>query len=133
MKTNINISANRIISIIEKIYTKEEKRNVSFCSRCELLAKIEKNNISMLDAMKSNDLEKAQQIAMENANILPIINAPDFAQTKANLRDTEKDFILSVERVFSLCQLPIEELQTLINIILKEAQQIAKLTDEKTE
>ena len=130
MKTNVNTSAKRIISIIKKRYTKEIEKNLSNCSKLEILAKIEKNNILMLDAMKKNDFEKAQKIATENANLLPVVNSIEFSDYKANIKDTEKDFILSVERVLTFTQLPNDEQETLIDIILKEAESIEAQTTE---
>ena len=130
MKTNVNISAKRIISVIEKRYIKETEKNLSSCSRSEILAKIEKNNILMLESMQKNDFETAQKVATENANLLPVVNSLEFSEYKAQIKDTDKDFILSVERVLNITQLPIEELQTLLDIILKEAKQIEKLTNE---
>jgi hypothetical protein len=129
MKTNITYSADRIINIIEKVYTKDVEKNLSSCSKSEILAKIEKNNIAMLDAMKNNDFATAQNVATENANLLPVVNSPEFSEYKAQIKDTEKDFTLIVERVFSLAQLPTEEQQTLLDVILKEAKTIKQQSE----
>lgn len=131
MKTDITLSANRIINVLTKVYKKEVEKNISSCSRLELLAKIEKNNIAMLDAMKNNDFTTAQSVATENANLLPVVNSPEFSEYKAQIKDTEKDFTLIVERVFTIAQLPIEELQTLLDIILKEAKTIKQQTENE--
>ena len=124
MKTNITLSANRIINVLTKVYKKEVEKKISSCSRLELLAKIEKNNISMLDAMNNKDFETATNIATENANILPFVNSEDFSGKKASVKDTEKDFALIVERVLTVEQLPIEELQNILQIVVKEAKNI---------
>lgn len=90
MKTNVTLSANRIINVLTKVYKKE----------------VEKNNIAMLDAMNNKDFETATNIATENANILPFVNSDDFSGKKASVKDTEKDFCdefkLSVYRVRKL-------------------------------
>lgn len=124
MRTNITLSANRIINVLTKVYKKEIEKNISSCSRLELLAKIEKNNILMLDCMQKNDFATAQDIATENANILPFVNSADFSGVKASVKDTEKDFVLTVERVLTVEQLQIEELQNILQIVVKEAQNI---------
>ena len=124
MKTNVTSSANRIINVLTKVYKKEIEKNLSNCSKSEILAKIEKNNISMLYAMKNNDFETAQNVATENANLLPVINSSEFSEYKAKIKDTENDIILTVERVLTVEQLPIEELQSILQIVIKEAQSI---------
>ena len=124
MKTNVTSSANRIIRVLTQVYKKEVEKNLSNCSKSEILAKIEKNNILMLDAMKSNDFETAQNVATENANLLPVVNSSEFSEYKANMKDTEKDIILTVERVLTVEQLPIEELQSILQIVVKEANLI---------
>ena len=124
MKTNVTLSANRIMDVLTKVYIKEVEKNISSCSRLELLAKIEKNNIAMLNAMHSKDFETATNIATENANILPFVNSDDFSGKKSSVKDTEKDFPLIVERVLTVEQLPIEELQSILQIVVKEAQSI---------
>ena len=132
MKTNICTSANRIINVLTKVYKKEVEKNLSNCSKSEILAKIEKNNILMLDAMKNNDFATAQNVATENANLLPVVNSSEFSEYKANIKDTDKDIILSVERILSIEQLPIEELQSILQIVVKEANLILSqfATDE---
>lgn len=130
MKTNVNTSAKRIISVIKKRYIKEVEKSLSNCSKLEILAKIEKNNILMLDAMNNKDFETATKIATENANLLPVVNSVEFSEYKATIKDTEKDVILSVERVLTFTQLPSDEQETLINIILKEAEFIEAQTTE---
>lgn len=124
MKTNICISANRIVNVLTKVYKKEVEKNLSNCSKSEILAKIEKNNILMLDAMKNQDFETAQNVATENSNLLPVVNSAEFSEYKANIKDTDKDIILSVERILSVEQLPIEELQSILQIVVKEANLI---------
>ena len=133
MKTNITTSSNRIINVLTKVYKKEVEKNISNCSRCELLAKIEKNNIAMLNAMTNKDFEKAQQIATENANILPFVNSDGFSGKKSSVKDTDKDFTLIVERVLTVEQLPIEELQSILQIVVKEAQNILQQFPDENE
>ena len=124
MKTNIYTSANRIIDVLTKIYKKEVEKNLSNCSRLEILAKIEKNQILSLDAMRQKDYDKAEEYATENANLLPVVNSAEFSEYKANIKDTDKDIILTVERVLTVEQLPIEELQSILQIVVKEANLI---------
>lgn len=133
MKTNICTSANRIVNVLTKVYKKEVEKNLSNCSKAEILAKIEKNNILMLDAMKNNDFATAQNVATENANLLPVVNSTEFSEYKANIKDTEKDFPLIVERVLTVEQLPIEELQSILQIVVKEANLILSQFETETE
>lgn len=133
MKTNITLSANRIINVLTKVYKKDVEKNLSNCSKSEILAKIEKNNIAMLDAMKNNEFEKAQNIATENSNLLPVINSTEFSEYKAKIKDTDKDFTLIVERVLSVEQLPIEELQSILQIVVKEANLILSQFETENE
>lgn len=133
MKTNICTSANRIINILTKVYKKEVEKNLSNCSKSEILAKIEKNNIQMLDAMKNNEFDKAQKVATENANLLPVVNSAEFSEYKAKIKDTEKDFSLIVERVLTIEQLPIEELQSILQIVVKEANFILSQFETENE
>lgn len=133
MKTNICTSANRIINVLTKVYKKEVEKNLSNCSKTEILAKIEKNNILMLDAMKNSDFETAQNVATENAKLLPVVNSAEFSEYKANIKDTEKDFSLIVERVLTVEQLPIEELQSILQIVVKEANLILSQFETENE
>lgn len=133
MKTNITISANRIINLITKAYKKEVDKNLSNCSKAEILAKIEKNNISMLESMQKNDFATAQSVATENAKLLPVVNSAEFSEYKAQIKDTDKDIILSVERVLAVEQLPIEELQSILQIVVKEAQNILQQFPDENE
>lgn len=133
MKTNICTSANRIINVLTKVYKKEVEKNLSNCSKAEILAKIEKNNILMLDAMKNNDFATAQNVATENANLLPVVNSAEFSEYKANIKDTEKDFSLIVERVLTVEQLPLEELQSILQIVVKEANLILSQFETENE
>lgn len=132
MKTNICTSASRIVNLLTKVYKKDVEKNLSSCSKSEILAKIEKNNILMLDAMKNNDFLTAQNVATENANLLPVVNSSEFSEYKANIKDTDRDIILSVERILSVEQLPIEEMQSILQIVVKEANLILSqfATDE---
>ena len=133
MKTNICTSANRIVNVLTKVYKKEVEKNLSNCSKSEILAKIEKNNISMLDAIKNNDFATAQNVATENANLLPVVNSTEFSEYKANIKDTEKDITLTVERVLTVEQLPIEELQSILQIVVKEAYLILSQFETENE
>ena len=133
MRTNITSSANRIINLLTKVYKKEVDKNLSNCSKSEILAKIEKNNISMLESMQKNDFATAQNVATENANLLPVVNSPEFSEYKAQIKDTDKDIILSVERVLTVEQLPIEELQNILQIVVKEAQNILQQFPDENE
>lgn len=133
MKTNICTSANRIVNLLTKVYKKEVEKNLSNCSKSEILAKIEKNNILMLDAMKNNDLLTAQNVATENANLLPVVNSSEFSEYKANIKDTDRDTVLSVERILSVEQLPIEELQSILQIVVKEANLILSQFETENE
>lgn len=133
MKTNVTTSANRIINVLTKVYKKEVEKNLSNCSKSEILAKIEKNNILMLDAMKNQDFETAQNVAMENSNLLPVVNSAEFSEYRANIKDTDKDIILTVERVLAVEQLPIEELQSILQIVVKEANLILSQFETENE
>ena len=133
MKTNITLSANRIINVLTKVYKKDVEKSLSNCSKSEILAKIEKNNILMLDAMKNNEFEKAQNIATENSNLLPVINSAEFSEYKAKIKDTKKDFSLIVERVLTVEQLPMEELQSILQIVVKEANLILSQFETENE
>lgn len=133
MKTNISTSANRIINVLTKTYKKEVEKNLSNCSKAEILAKIEKNNILMLDSMKNNDFATAQNVATENANLLPVVNSSEFSEYKASIKDTNNDIILTVERVLTVEQLPIEELQSILQIVVKEANLILSQFETENE
>ena len=133
MKTNICTSANRIVNVLTKVYKKEVEKNLSNCSKSEILAKIEKNNILMLDSMQKNDFATAQNVATENANLLPVVNSAEFSEYKAKIKDTDKDFTLIVERVLTVEQLPIEELQNILQIVIKEANLILSQFETETE
>lgn len=133
MKTNVTTSANRIINVLTKVYKKDVEKNLSSCSKAEILAKIEKNNILMLDAMKKQDFETAQNVATENSNLLPVVNSAEFSEYKAKIKDTEKDFSLIVERVLTVEQLPIEELQSILQIVVKEANLILSQFETENE
>lgn len=133
MKTNVTTSANRIINVLTKVYKKDVEKNLSSCSKAEILAKIEKNNILMLNAMKKQDFETAQNVATENSNLLPVVNSAEFSEYKAKIKDTEKDFSLIVERVLTVEQLPIEELQSILQIVVKEANLILSQFETENE
>lgn len=133
MKTNVTTAANRIINVLTKVYKKEVEKNLSNCSKSEILAKIEKNNILMLESMQKNDFATAQNVATENANLLPVVNSAEFSEYKAKIKDTEKDFSLIVERVLTVEQLPIEELQNILQIVVKEANLILSQFETETE
>lgn len=133
MKTNICTSANRIINVLTKVYKKEVEKNLSNCSKSEILAKIEKNNILMLDSMQKNDFATAQNVATENANLLPVVNSAEFSEYKAKIKDTDKDITLMVEKVLSVEQLPIEELQSILQIVVKEANLILSQFETENE
>lgn len=133
METNVTTSANRIINVLTKVYKKDVEKNLSACSKSEILAKIEKNNILMLDAMKKQDFETAQNVATENSNLLPVVNSAEFSEYKAKIKDTEKDFSLIVERVLTVEQLPIEELQSILQIVVKEANLILSQFETENE
>lgn len=133
MKTNICTSANRIINVLTKVYKKEVEKNLSNCSKTEILAKIEKNSILINDCIVKKEFEKIAIPSAENTSLSSAVSSSEFSEYKAKIKDTKDDILLTVERVLTVEQLPIEELQSILQIVVKEANLILSQFETENE
>lgn len=133
MKTNICTSANRIINVLTKVYKKEVEKNLSNCSKSEILAKIEKNSILINDCITKKEFDKIAIPSAENTSLSSAVSSSEFSEYKAKIKDTKDDILLTVERVLTVEQLPIEELQSILQIVVKEANLILSQFETENE
>ena len=133
MKTNICTSANRIINVLTKVYKKDVEKNLSNCSKSEILAKIEKNSIWINDCIIKKEFDKIALPSAENTSLSAAVSSSEFSEYKAKIKDTKDDILLTVERVLTVEQLPIEELQSILQIVVKEANFILSQFETENE
>ena len=92
---NILTNAKRIEKILSRQFDEIVEKKISSCSKAEILQLISKNTTKLQ--------------AVEN-----------FSEYKAEIKDSEKDFSVNIERVTNLEQQPIEDLKRYLDICREE-------------
>lgn len=118
---NILTNAKRIEKTLNRQFDEVVEKKISSCSKAEILQLISKNTTKLQTVENLEDLRKINE---ENATLLTLITVENFSEYKAEIKDSEKDFSVNIERVTNLEQQPIEDLKRYLDICRKEIQYI---------
>ena len=110
---NILTNAKRIEKTLNRQFDEIVEKKISSCSKAEILQLISKNTTKLQTVENLEDLRKINE---ENATLLTLITVENFSEYKAEIKDSEKDFSVNIERVTNLEQQPIEDLKRYLDI-----------------
>lgn len=114
---NILTNAKRIEKTLNRQFNEIVEKKISSCSKAEILQLISKNTTKLHTVENLEDLRKINE---ENATLLTLITVENFSEYKSEIKDSEKDFSVNIERVTNLEQQPIEDLKRYLDICRKE-------------